>query len=148
MYKETYYWTCPKCHANLDPGEKCDCDQPINIKDTIDYSDVKPLIYKKENIKEDIQMKAHPLSVNNSNGFVSVSDITGVFVEHNKVLFNPLLPRVIRMEYLQKVTFEYFHFTFTPEQLSHLVDDYGMATCDEFIDEFRKLKKDIKHEDW
>ena len=20
-----YYWTCPYCGANLDPGEKCDC---------------------------------------------------------------------------------------------------------------------------
>ena len=20
------YWTCPECGANLDPGEKCDCD--------------------------------------------------------------------------------------------------------------------------
>lgn len=22
-----YYWTCPYCGANLDPGEKCDCQQ-------------------------------------------------------------------------------------------------------------------------
>lgn len=21
----TYYWTCPYCGANLDPGERCDC---------------------------------------------------------------------------------------------------------------------------
>ncbi len=21
-----YYWTCPNCGANLDPGEKCDCE--------------------------------------------------------------------------------------------------------------------------
>ncbi len=20
-----YYWTCPHCGANLDPGERCDC---------------------------------------------------------------------------------------------------------------------------
>lgn len=20
----TYYWTCPRCGANLDPGESCD----------------------------------------------------------------------------------------------------------------------------
>lgn len=25
MQKETYYWTCPHCGANLDPGESCDC---------------------------------------------------------------------------------------------------------------------------
>lgn len=23
----TYYWTCPYCGANLDPGERCDCDE-------------------------------------------------------------------------------------------------------------------------
>ncbi len=23
----TYYWTCSECGANLDPGEKCDCDK-------------------------------------------------------------------------------------------------------------------------
>lgn len=28
MYrKHTYYYTCEKCHANLDPGETCDCDK-------------------------------------------------------------------------------------------------------------------------
>lgn len=25
MSKDTYYWTCPYCKANLDPGERCDC---------------------------------------------------------------------------------------------------------------------------
>lgn len=26
MYKsKSYYWTCPYCGNNLDPGEKCDC---------------------------------------------------------------------------------------------------------------------------
>jgi hypothetical protein len=23
--RDTYYWTCPYCGANLDPGESCDC---------------------------------------------------------------------------------------------------------------------------
>lgn len=93
-------------------------------------------------------MKEHPLMTDDSNDFVCISDITGTFVPNNKVLFNPMLPRVIRMEYLQKVTFEYFHFTFTPEQLEHLVDDYGLTTTHEFIHEFKRLKKEIKKEDW
>lgn len=25
MSRETYYWTCPYCQSNLDPGEPCDC---------------------------------------------------------------------------------------------------------------------------
>ncbi len=24
------YWTCPECGANLDPGEKCDCEEQKN----------------------------------------------------------------------------------------------------------------------
>ncbi len=27
MKKYTYYHTCPCCGANLDPGERCDCDE-------------------------------------------------------------------------------------------------------------------------
>lgn len=22
-----YYWTCPKCGSNNDPGERCDCEK-------------------------------------------------------------------------------------------------------------------------
>lgn len=22
-----YYWTCSRCGANLDPNEKCDCEE-------------------------------------------------------------------------------------------------------------------------
>lgn len=25
VLNETFYWTCPYCGANLDPGELCDC---------------------------------------------------------------------------------------------------------------------------
>lgn len=34
----TYYWTCPYCNANLDPGEKCDCtkEKENNNSDTTD----------------------------------------------------------------------------------------------------------------
>lgn len=24
-----YYWTCPFCNANLDPGESCDCRKEV-----------------------------------------------------------------------------------------------------------------------
>ena len=27
LNEKPYYWTCPYCGANLDPGEKCDCDE-------------------------------------------------------------------------------------------------------------------------
>ncbi len=25
MERHEYYWTCPYCGSNLDPGERCDC---------------------------------------------------------------------------------------------------------------------------
>lgn len=33
MQRDTYYWTCPYCGANLDPGESCDCKKE---KETVD----------------------------------------------------------------------------------------------------------------
>lgn len=30
----TYYRTCPKCGAHLDPGEKCDCEDAQRPGDT------------------------------------------------------------------------------------------------------------------
>ena len=39
MKKSSYYWTCPHCGANLDPGEKCDCRQ-ASLKDTDNYKSV------------------------------------------------------------------------------------------------------------
>lgn len=35
MKRETYYWTCPYCGANLDPDETCDCrkDSDEDVKD-------------------------------------------------------------------------------------------------------------------
>ena len=45
-YHNPYYWTCPYCGANLDPGESCDCPESNGL-DT-DYSDVNPPICKKE----------------------------------------------------------------------------------------------------
>lgn len=29
MERGLYYWTCPRCGAHLDPGEKCDCEREV-----------------------------------------------------------------------------------------------------------------------
>lgn len=92
-------------------------------------------------------MKEHPLLVDDTNEFVCVSDITGEYCAHNKVIYNPNLPTPLRKENLQTVTFEHFSFTFTNEQLDYLCE-FNHVECDKFIDEFKKLKKEIKHEDW
>jgi hypothetical protein len=34
-----YYWTCPNCGANLDPGEKCDCENETKEDDIHDGSE-------------------------------------------------------------------------------------------------------------
>ena len=31
MSRHTYYWTCPYCGDNNDPGEKCDCMKKIDL---------------------------------------------------------------------------------------------------------------------
>ena len=92
-------------------------------------------------------MKEHPLMVDDTNEFVCVSDITGDFVSHNKVIYNPNLPVPLRKENLQRVTFESFSFIFTDEQLDYLCK-FSHTECDKFMDEFKKLKKEIKNETW
>ena len=32
--KTTYYRTCERCGAHLDPGEKCDCEQEEERRET------------------------------------------------------------------------------------------------------------------
>lgn len=36
-----YYWTCPYCGSNLDPGERCDCrdEKSVTIKEIPDNVD-------------------------------------------------------------------------------------------------------------
>lgn len=36
----TYYWTCPYCGANLDPGESCDCQKEKDTTNSNDYKAV------------------------------------------------------------------------------------------------------------
>ena len=40
----TYYWTCPYCGANLDPGERCDCKESTDSgsPESTNYRDVTP----------------------------------------------------------------------------------------------------------
>ncbi len=33
MEKKCYYQTCPCCGANLDPGERCDCEKEEAVPD-------------------------------------------------------------------------------------------------------------------
>lgn len=30
-----YYWTCPECGSNLDPGERCDCREIRKKKEAV-----------------------------------------------------------------------------------------------------------------
>lgn len=35
-----HYYTCPRCGANLDPGEPCDCEEE-NKEETSNEDDIK-----------------------------------------------------------------------------------------------------------
>lgn len=30
-----YYWTCPHCGSNLDPGESCDCQKSVENSENL-----------------------------------------------------------------------------------------------------------------
>lgn len=41
MYEQhTYYYTCTKCGANLDPGESCDCERQDTNENVTEKCDV------------------------------------------------------------------------------------------------------------
>ena len=44
-----YYWTCPDCGANLDPGESCDCGANLDPGETCDCQNNKTEVI--ENVK-------------------------------------------------------------------------------------------------
>ena len=35
-----YYWTCPKCGSNNDPGERCDCGVFLSITNLSDEGEM------------------------------------------------------------------------------------------------------------
>lgn len=48
-----FYWTCPHCGANLDFGEKCDCQQQEDIN-RIHHRHLKQFINNLEDIKDEL----------------------------------------------------------------------------------------------
>lgn len=40
MRTKTYYRTCPHCGSNLDPGEKCDCQEREGSQKVIRRKDI------------------------------------------------------------------------------------------------------------
>ena len=41
------FWTCPRCGANLDPGERCDCktEKPPRVRPTPQAAGGKQLLH-------------------------------------------------------------------------------------------------------
>lgn len=48
----TYYHTCPYCGANLDPGERCDCQDELDTSSTVTEKSKPDTIKPKENQHE------------------------------------------------------------------------------------------------
>jgi hypothetical protein len=60
IMKNTYYWTCPTCGANLDPGEKCDVCNPVSkipYPDAKDYKSV-DLYYNRKEVIDNVAKKS------------------------------------------------------------------------------------------
>lgn len=56
-----YYWTCPYCNANLDPGERCDCDESrIAMEITNNYKSVQQQGGDKNNDETTLQYICMP----------------------------------------------------------------------------------------
>ena len=56
-----YYWTCPYCNANLDPGERCYCDESrIAMGRTNNYKSVQQQGGDKHNDKTTLQYICMP----------------------------------------------------------------------------------------
>ncbi len=51
MSEHPYYHTCPKCGANLDPGESCDCQKDSDISSTVTEKSKPTNIKEKSNDK-------------------------------------------------------------------------------------------------
>jgi hypothetical protein len=57
MKKEPYYWTCPFCGANSDPGESCDCQQQSTDEHRIPMNN-----YRDVNLPKFNNIKPTPLT--------------------------------------------------------------------------------------
>lgn len=51
-YHTHYYYTCPYCGANLDPGESCDCQKEPDTSSTVTEKSKPDTIKPKENQHE------------------------------------------------------------------------------------------------
>lgn len=49
--RDAYYWTCPYCGSNLDPGESCDCRKEPSIDNDDDYKSVDKGVNKENDIR-------------------------------------------------------------------------------------------------
>lgn len=124
MKKETYYWTCPYCKANLDPGETCDCR-----KEPADN-------YK--SVQEGGESKMFKNDLKNQT-FVCLDDIVGYPVEMNTVIYNPTKDTVAyRIDLLYNTIKEAFGIELTSAQLTHLTLYQSHQ-----LEEFKKELQDI-----
>ena len=50
-----YYHTCTSCGANLDPGERCDCDRPLAGSQTHKAAPATPNLEKEKTLRPPVQ---------------------------------------------------------------------------------------------
>ena len=52
-----HYWTCPHCGANLDPGERCDCQDSMKKKKQAGRRHLANLLNTKNCVNNNINYK-------------------------------------------------------------------------------------------
>lgn len=55
ILKSQYYWTCPNCGANLDPGESCDCKRNEDEKSDFLIAQCTPVSSELSGIVDNLQ---------------------------------------------------------------------------------------------
>lgn len=120
MSRNTYYWTCPYCGDNNDPGELCDCcKQPLE-----DYRTVR------EGVKSNMIK---------GNNFVCIDDISGGVEDMNYVIYNPTRddPVIIPVKLFQHIK-DRFGVELTPSEVQHLIS-YDEFHLTEFVHDLKKI---------
>ena len=70
IVRNTYFVTCPLCGSNLDPGERCDCEEGRNHHEQIQdlQSEGRILRLEAERLRERLRMGIHEETLSDKRG--------------------------------------------------------------------------------
>jgi 5-methylcytosine-specific restriction endonuclease McrBC regulatory subunit McrC len=127
--QHTYYYTCPYCGANLDPGETCDCQKITEQSDDT--------INEKENLSMNIRGENDVLP------FVTLEDITKMKKDMNYVIWNYKFPMEKRIAEFKKIMSKISSHEFGDNEIEYLAECKDPTSGSEFIRRTRKILFDV-----